>query len=593
MDTTNKGITRVSGPEHDSSGETIKRLALAKQYGSYENYQEKVALRRAYNEVDAKFTRLTKEASSEDLEQDDEFKLLLEHNILNLSGVTRVDISRVIAENCLELPYWLDPFALSEFELSLIGSPEGSKEWTLDHERSQPRYDWVSYQDYTSLGWPRSAGSPIRMVTEAEHREILRRLKAGGLTKPGAEVPTVGKTMAAIVEDDRPQPGWIIKDILRRGGAAMVYGPSGIGKTWLTHTIMLLAAAGGEAGVYNEQVDRWTLQAGEHKGVKVCLLDGEMIEPDIGARVKALCSALGLKMVGTLSGAESLDTDRLRLALEATGEKPEVIAEVVSEVQERETQRILSLPDQAGGEAFVDLSQIVVFPKAEQDHRAEFVDLASPEWKHRIVEYCKSEGIELLILDNLATLSESLEDENSAAGWIPLNSLIVALKKEGVATLLVHHTNKTGQSYRGSTSIETTLEQTIKLEKVDTEAEGAAFKVSLGKNRSFGKPEVDGKTLRLRTQGNTSRWVSEVDPMELAEAVVELAKSRRYKTQAELGVKLGFSQGQISKAIKTAARLGLVEDGQVQTWLRDAKDIGELKGEPEDDDEDDPLYKVL
>ncbi len=127
-------------------------------------------------------------------------------------------------------PYWMSPFELCGIELALIGSPENSKEWRADsagHTQRAKLPMGVTYQDYTNVGWPSSAGSPVRKVTRWEHQEILRRLKFGGLTKPGAEVQTVGKTLAEMIEDGEMLPDWIIDGVLREGGSAMIYGPSG------------------------------------------------------------------------------------------------------------------------------------------------------------------------------------------------------------------------------------------------------------------------------------------------------------------------------------------------------------------------------
>ena len=96
------------------------------------------------------------------------------------------------------------------------------------------------------------------------------------------------------------------------------------------------------------------------------------------------------------------------------------------------------------------------------------------------------------MFDNLSTLSPSLEDENSAVAWNPLNDLIVALKHEGIASLIVHHTGKSGKeghrSYRGSSNLATTLETILSLEKVDGEKfAGARFKIRVEKARNSGE----------------------------------------------------------------------------------------------------------
>ncbi len=540
-----------------------KREALAGQYGSYENYLSKLSLVARY------------------ADEEKAFKAKVEAH----PKITKDTMSELLDGM---VPYWMNPFLLRSLNLALIGSPELSNEWKQDSGNVSARslrLAGVTYQDYSDLGWPRTAGAAVRKVTPEEHGEILRRLKSAGLTKPGAEVATVGKTLAQMIEEDRPVPGWIIEGVLRWGGAAMVYGPSGIGKTWLTHTLMLLAAAGEGAGVYNEQVDRWTLKAGDHRGAKVCLLDGEMITADITARAKVLCEALGLRMTGSVQGVEPMDYAQLRLAMLASGDDLAEVDAIVQGLASTDAEKCLRLEGFGGGEGpCVDLSRIVVYPKADQDHRAEFVDLADAAWKHRIVEFCKAQGIKVLILDNLATLSESLEDENSAANWNPLNSLVVALKKEGVATIVVHHANKGNQGYRGSSNLATTLETIVRLEplKGAEASDGAAFKITFEKSRAHGQPEADGKSLRLKE----GRWVSEVDPLDQTLTVVAMAKSLRYKKQSEIGAKLGVDQATICRIFKAAEAQGLAEPGELSGYLRQARDLARdlaLPVEPEAD----------
>ena len=347
----------VSNSAEVISRERARREALARQYGTYENYEAKKALLDHEAPLRKAFQEQVKQAA--DLQQDAE------------------DLLETLGHRA---PYWMNPLVLVALDLALIGSPEGSDEWEDDTAGRNPRSNapiGVFYSDYTERGWPRSAGAPVRKVTRWEHQEILRRLRTGGLTKPGAEVATVGKTLAQMVEEDPPVPGWIVEGILREGGSAMVYGPSGIGKTWLTHTLMLLAAAGDGAGIYNPQTERWILKAGEHQGVKVCLIDGEMIPADIADRAKILCGALDLQIAGSVQDAEPLETEQLRLVPLEGGTEPEEAEKIVGAMQaeqDAEPERIEPTP--APEARAVDLDKIVVFPKADQDHRAEFVDLA-------------------------------------------------------------------------------------------------------------------------------------------------------------------------------------------------------------------------
>src|ERR1700678_1676951 len=104
---------------------------------------------------------------------------------------------------------------------------------------------------------------------------------------------------------------------------------------------------------------------------------------------------------------------------------PEEAKQIATEVCEREESKQPMLMAAPSTIARLWICQgIIVFPKAA--HRAEFLDLA--KWKSRIVEFCEQHKIKVLILDNLSTLNETLEDENDATACNPLNALVVALK---------------------------------------------------------------------------------------------------------------------------------------------------------------------
>jgi hypothetical protein len=70
------------------------------------------------------------------------------------------------------------------------------------------------------------------------------------------------------------------------------------------------------------------------------------------------------------------------------------------------------------------LENLRLYAKSDQDPVAQFIDLAQPAWKTRIIAEVKNQGFSLVIFDNLSTLSPSLEDENSAVAWNPLNDLL-------------------------------------------------------------------------------------------------------------------------------------------------------------------------
>jgi hypothetical protein len=309
-----------------------------------------------------------------------------------------------------------------------------------------------------------------------------------------------------------------------------------------------------------------------------------MTKGDITQRTKDLCGVLGLRMSGGLRFAPDYDLGRLGLALAANGESDagEIIATLgeAKLLAERQSEKLAANFHQDGEGPSVDLSNVVVYAKAAQSHRAEFPDIVNTEWRIQIIEWAKRERIELLVLDNLTTLTDSLEDENAAAAWSPLNALVVGLKEAGIATLLVHHSNKTGSGYRGSTAIATTLETIVKLDalKGPQSKGGAGFQVSLEKNRANGKPEVDGKTMLLRD----GQWLVKVDEFERAAHVVEMVKSLRYRNQTELAEELGVDQATVSRIFRVAEAQGLVKSGDLAALLKTAKRLEADMARPEE-----------
>ena len=75
----------------------------------------------------------------------------------------------------------------------------------------------------------------------------------------------------------------------------------------------------------------------------------------------------------------------------------------------------------------------------------------------------------LIILDNFSTLAE-VADENEASAMTPVLAFLLRLKQEGRARILVHHSGKSRETFRGSSKLATTFEVIIGLSRsTDTE----------------------------------------------------------------------------------------------------------------------------
>ena len=82
-----------------------------------------------------------------------------------------------------------------------------------------------------------------------------------------------------------PKRTVLVSNLLHDREAVMLYSPTGVGKTWLSLAIALIAAGGGKL----ELLD-WANQDPQ----PVCYIDGEMLEEDIHERIKLLIPSLDL-----------------------------------------------------------------------------------------------------------------------------------------------------------------------------------------------------------------------------------------------------------------------------------------------------------
>ena len=72
------------------------------------------------------------------------------------------------------------------------------------------------------------------------------------------------------------------------------------------------------------------------------------------------------------------------------------------------------------------------------------------------------DGIDLLILDNLSTLTSGSEGASDA--WLPMQNWLLRLRRNGIAVLLVHHAGVNGRQ-RGTSRREHALDTVIALRR--------------------------------------------------------------------------------------------------------------------------------
>lgn len=115
-------------------------------------------------------------------------------------------------------------------------------------------------------------------------------------------------------------------------------------------------------------------------------------------------------------------------------------------------------------------------------------------------------GVDLLVLDNLATLCRTGK-ENESQSWTPMQTWLLDLRRRGMAVLLVHHAGKSGDQ-RGTSAREDIMDTVISLRRPTTYSvvEGARFEVHLTKARGIVGEDAMPFEVHLRSEGNQLIW---------------------------------------------------------------------------------------
>lgn len=291
-----------------------------------------------------------------------------------------------------------------------------------------------------------------------------------------------------------------------------------------------------------------------------------------GKSIFTLALALAVAGGGTFLGWEAA---KPRKVLYIDGEMPE--ADII------ERARML-LPTVAGCDHEAAVSNLVFLARQAQHMDAEFPDLATPEGQDEVLKRATSGGYDLLILDNFSTLAEC-EDENAAGAFNGIVRFLMRAKQGDLACILIHHSNKNGTDYRGSSKLATTFEVLIGLGKSSKSLTRGAlgFDLAWHKYRHKRDDTTRNRSIWLAEDGaGNQAWGHEVSEKEELAELVERVQSLQYATQGELAEALGISPGELSKRKGRAmAALKLITSDEWSECFSTAKKLRE--GAPEEE----------
>lgn len=169
------------------------------------------------------------------------------------------------------------------------------------------------------------------------------------------------------------------------------------------------------------------------------------------------------------------------------------------------------------------------------------------------------DGVEVVILDNVSSLSSGTRRENDVESWGIVQDWLVRLRGLGKTVIFFHHSGKDGKTQRGTSGREDVLNTVLLLEHPsDYEFEqGARFDVVFEKSRSLLGLDVRPFEAWLRKgDDGFDTWQTKAASEHLREEALDLMRAG--KPDAAIGRMLG------------------VDRSTVWRWRRSAKKRGEL-----------------
>jgi AAA domain/Homeodomain-like domain len=142
--------------------------------------------------------------------------------------------------------------------------------------------------------------------------------------------------------------------------------------------------------------------------------------------------------------------------------------------------RLAGIVASAQQEAALDAMRVIAGDLIEEGGIG---NLADPAVQAELDKYL--DGVDLLILDNLSSLTAVIRD-NDQESWTTIQQWLLRLRRRGISVLLVHHAGKAGEQ-RGTSRREDVLDTSISLRRPSdyVASEGARFAVHIEKGRGL------------------------------------------------------------------------------------------------------------
>jgi putative DNA primase/helicase len=192
------------------------------------------------------------------------------------------------------------------------------------------------------------------------------------------------------------------------------------------------------------------------------------------------------------------------------------------------------------------------------DHQEDGIpDLATAEGIRAIEEHI-SDGVDLVIVDNLSTLCRAGK-ENEGESWAPIQEWALNLRRRGISVVFIHHAGK-GGTQRGTSKREDVLDAVIALRHpVDySPVEGARFEVHLEKARGVHGPAARPFEARMEVRDDIMTWtMRDIENVEAKRAADLKAEGF---TVRDIAAEMGISRSRADRMLKKAAGNGVSDE---------------------------------
>ncbi|MGN6422941.1 MAG: AAA family ATPase [Asticcacaulis sp.] len=257
--------------------------------------------------------------------------------------------------------------------------------------------------------------------------------------------------------------------------------------------------------------------------------------------------------------------------------------------------RLVTLQDTVSG-LDVDAADrnLIILARHAQDPDVKFWDFADEEQHDHILAKLRREKPDLVIIDNLSTVA-AIDDENDAAKMHTFVRFLMRLKQAKIACLVIHHANKSGSGFRGSSMLATTFEVIMGMKKekgrdVLDPAGTTRFHMVWEKYRGLRDSTIGDRAVTLsRTDNGDLEWAFELPQDEVLETLAALVRSGLFTNQVAVGKALPErfwptqgkppSEGWINGRFKLAITKGIITDKEVAAHFEAARE----EADPDDD----------